>query len=182
MPYIFIWLLKMGIFIGLLTDSIAFGANHLWPLEVGSFWTYNINSTYPKCPSGEKDTRVLGEELISGRKAFKVQSACTEYQPGYFSVDGEIVEAEFAGTWWRIIDTPIADGHEWQEFRTTAVWTKIDSITVSAGTFTDCWRKSRKVTYTDWTEFCSGVGIVRSHMVDLGGGYIDLELKKYELQ
>lgn len=154
-------------------------AESYWPLSIGNEWTYQVKSTY--CPNGEKKSTVLNETTFSGRKAFEVTNTCEGFPSTYVSLDGENLDTEYLGKWYRLYDTPVKEGHVWEEFRTQAVWKRVGSVTVAAGTFQDCWRKIRKVSYTDWYEVCLGVGLVRSHMKDLGGGFIDMELKSYHL-
>jgi hypothetical protein len=169
----------MGKILALLVmASATAGASDLYPMAVGYQWTYIVRSTYPGCPEGDRAAVVLGEEEVSGRRAFKVQGACVGYSPGYLSVQGDLVDAEYAGGWWRVLE-PASEGHAWEEFRTTAVWNSIGAVTVAAGTFPGCWRKTRRVAYTDWADYCPAVGLVRARIVDLAGGYIDFELKSF---
>lgn len=162
--------------------AVKASAASIYPLEVGNRWVFSVSSTYPGCPDGEHAAEVLETVTISGREAFRLQSYCSGYPGGHVAKrDDGAVDAEYAGSWYRMIDAPVEDGHTWAEFRTRASWSSLGEITVRAGTFRDCWRKRRGVMYTDWTDYCRGVGPVRSQMIDLGGGWIETELVSYSL-
>jgi hypothetical protein len=144
----------------------------LLPLAVDRAWTYEVTSTYPSCPSGTVEQRVLGTEMVDGREAFRVRGFCgTE---GRTFVDGDRVEDYYDWGplgWTRQLDEPVEDGHAWTTTNGSATfgmhYERIDD---------DCWTVVQEVSYTsNWT-YCRGVGLTRFEMIDLGGGTIRAEL------
>ncbi|MEZ4744358.1 MAG: hypothetical protein R3B45_18220 [Bdellovibrionota bacterium] len=157
-------------------------AMEIFPLKVENEWTYKVSSNYPRCPDGEHTSKVVEEQEVAGRIAFKITSACSGYGSGFLSENNQgAIDSHYNGSWYRNLDLPLEEGHRWQEFRIFAEWRKIDSVRVPAGTFTNCWRKKRLVTYTHWEDYCIGVGLVRSFMKDLAGGYISMSLISYSV-
>ncbi|MBA2541152.1 MAG: hypothetical protein H0V17_16040, partial [Deltaproteobacteria bacterium] len=50
--------------------------DRLLPLAVDRVWTYDVTSTYPSCPGGVREQRVLGTETIEDRETFRVLGFC----------------------------------------------------------------------------------------------------------
>lgn len=151
----------------------------LYPLEVGRTWTYDVQSTYPSCPSGMRTTEVLGETNVDGKPAFRVVGICGDEVA--MTVAGNVVESKYQSyPWLRLLDEPVEEGHTWTTTNGAAefgmTYSYVGDVTTPAGTFSDCWRVTQEVSYTqDWT-YCPGVGNVASTLVDLGGGSIIYEL------
>ena len=158
---------------GMTTDD------RLYPIEVGRVWTYDVQSTYPSCPSGSRTTEVVGTTMVDGKMAYETTGIC-----GYstaITVEGDVVESKYEDyPWFRMLDEPVEDGHSWTTTNGSAtfgmVYEDAGSVTTPAGTFDDCWRVVQDVSYQqDWV-YCRGVGLVTSTLVDLAGGQIIYEL------
>ena len=163
--------------------SFSFLTAHaqMMPLEVGNEWEFDISSNYSSCKAGVGVTKIHKLAQISGRSAFEASYACNGRR-GYMSeVSSGKIDIHYNGNWYRYLDTPLVEGHVWNEFRAQALWTRVEDITVPAGTFTNCWRKIRQVPYTHWEEYCDGIGMVRSEVIDMGQNYIKMELKSFSL-
>jgi len=55
-------------------------------------------------------------------------------------------------------------------------WHRETSVTVPAGTFTDCWTANQQVSYAAYLTYCRGAGLVRSYSKDLAGDGWDAQL------
>jgi hypothetical protein len=74
------------------------------------------------------------------------------------------------------IDPTLVDGHTWSYFNSSYTWKRETSVTVPAGTYTDCWTANQNVSYTAYNTFCRGVGMVHSYSSDLSGNGWDAKL------
>jgi hypothetical protein len=79
------------------------------------------------------------------------------------------------------MDVPVEEGHSWEngvEPTNTYVWAReTGPITVTAGTFTDCWTTVTQPGGSDQrTTYCRGVGVVRTHSTFTTGYVSDVEL------
>jgi hypothetical protein len=153
----------------------------LFPLEVGRSWTYQITSSYSSCPAGQGFFDVVGTTTVNGGTAFDVLSPCG-YE-GTYTETGDIVDDQYStsnGTWFRDLDEPVMDGYSWTTTNGSATfsmtYSSAGTVTVPAGTFTDCWMVTQGVPYTQTWTYCQGVGQVSSVMVDLSGGGISYQL------
>jgi hypothetical protein len=81
------------------------------------------------------------------------------------------IETDGHGT---LLATPVEEGVGWYAgYGTSWIWSRIDSVTVPAGTFSDCWRKGWSVDPNVLYEmYCRGVGPVKMRV----HGYVELEL------
>ena len=156
------------------------GTAALYPLTVGNRWTYQVSAVGggSVCAAGSYDQHVLSANAVGGRPAFQLDSFCTgvagtgDYsQPG-----GDEVDYYYSGSWAPIIDLPLEEGHTWSYFNTSYAWHRETSVTVPAGTFTDCWTAQQQVSYTAYLTYCRGAGLVRSYSQDLGGNGWDAQL------
>ena len=159
-------------------DGSPASDDRLAPLVVGRAWTYDVASTYPSCPAGTREQRVLGTTMIDGRSTFHVAGFCGA--AGDTFVDGDLVEDHYDWGpvgWYRALDAPVADGHTWTTTNGSATFTQTyDEI----GTFdghTDCWKVTQNVTYTSYWIYCRGIGLVKYEIIDLGGGTIRATLQ-----
>ncbi|MGZ3425722.1 MAG: hypothetical protein ACXVCV_03690 [Polyangia bacterium] len=152
----------------------------LYPLAVGYRWTYAVSAVGAGaiCAAGNHDQHVVSANAAGGRAAFQLDNFCSgvggtyDYsQPG-----GDEVDFYYNATWAPIIDLPLQEGHMWTYFNSSYTWHRETSITVPAGTYSDCWTANQNVTYTAYLTYCRGVGLVRSYSQDLAGNGWDAQL------
>ncbi len=160
-------------------DGANGGDDRLYPVEVGRSWTYQVAAVGAGavCSPGSYSEVITGQESVGGRTAFAVDNWCSAVGTTYASVDGDLVETWYNGGWITALDTPVEEGHTWN--MTSAVsytWHDAGTVTVPAGTFDDCWNREQNVSYTAYTIYCRGVGVVRSYSQDLGGNGWDAQL------
>ncbi len=145
----------------------------LLPLAVDRVWTYEVTSTYPSCPGGVREQRVLGTETIDGRETFRVLGFCGV--EGSTHVDGDTVEEHYNWGplgWTRVLDEPVEDGHTWTTTNGSATFGmryRRDSD--------ECWTVIQEVSYTSTWTYCRGVGLTKFELIDLGGGTIRATLR-----
>ncbi|NVB77717.1 MAG: hypothetical protein HOV81_04920 [Kofleriaceae bacterium] len=152
--------------------------DRLYPLEVGRTWTYDVTSTYPSCPAGMRQMKVLSAGTTEGRATFEVQGFCG--LTGHTSIAGDKVEEYFdwgPTGWMRSLDEPVSAGHTWTTTNGSATFTMSYSDAGAVGSYTDCWKVTQNVSYTTYWIYCRGTGLVRYEMVDLGGGTIRADLR-----
>jgi hypothetical protein len=150
----------------------------LLPLAVDRAWTYDVVSTYPSCPSGEREQRVIGTGTIDGRSTFRVRGFCG--LEGETNIDGDRVEDHYDWGplgWTRMLDEPVEDGHAWSTTNGSATFGMHYEHAGSVSGHADCWTVVQEVSYTSTWTYCRGVGLVRYEMIDLGGGTIRAELR-----
>ncbi len=143
------------------------------PLAVGNTWTYAVTEvgSYPLCPSGTHDGKVIGSSQRDGKLAYETQSLCARVGTYYYATDGDVVYWDNASTWVLVLDAPVAEGHTWSNGVTAYVWHDVGRVTVTAGTFEKCF-KAQDTQGPSYTIFCRGVGPVRWSFRDsLGNGY-----------
>jgi hypothetical protein len=166
---------------GMTADSGASGSDdRLYPLEVGRSWTYDVTSTYPSCPGGQRETRVLGAATMDGRPTLQVRSFCG--LAGTTSVSGNRVEEYYdwgPTGWMRALDEPVVAGHTWTTTNGSATFTMSYSPAGTVNGYSDCWKVSQNVAYTSYWIYCRRIGLVRYEIVDLAGGTIRAELRAY---
>ena len=59
------------------------------------------------------------------------------------------------------LDSPVSHGHTWNYVGNTATWLDAGTVTVPAGTFTNCWRWQTNTPESGYGIYCRGVGLVR---------------------
>jgi hypothetical protein len=156
------------------------GSTKLFPLAVGNRWTYTVAAvgTGAICATGLHDQTVVSANMAGSRPAFQLTNWCTG-APGtydYSEPGGDAVDFYYNSTWAPVIDLPLQEGHTWPYFNTSYTWHRETTITVPAGTFTDCWTANQNVTYTAYLTYCRGAGLVRSYSEDLAHNGWDAQL------
>jgi hypothetical protein len=144
------------------------------PIQLGYAWTYDVTilGTYAICKAGKSTGKVLGQKTVAGKSAFQVLSFCPGAGTSNYAVSGDKVEIEYQGAWILALDAPVEVGHTWSNGVTTYVWEDAGSVTVPAGTFTECWNAKESLVPANMTTFCRGVGPVHWHYADAkGNGY-----------
>jgi hypothetical protein len=168
-----------------LEDSSADGTggeptdDRLLPLEPGRSWTYDVTTfgTTPVCSSGEHTEAVLEAVDVEGRSGFEVSSFCPAAGTSVLAVEGDVADLLYQSDWIRVLDVPVEEGHTWTSTGPIEyVWRDAGTVTVPAGTFSDCWTREQIVAYTAYTTFCRGVGAVRHVSMDLSGSGWDAVL------
>jgi len=149
-------------------------------LRIGNRWTYTVTAVGggSVCAPGSYDQHVLSANAVGGRAAFQLDNFCSGVSGtyDYSQPGGDEVDFYYSQTWAPIIDLPLQEGHSWTYFNTSYTWHRETSVTVPAGTFTDCWTANQNVTYTAFLTYCRGAGLVRSYSQDLGGNGWDAQL------
>ncbi|MBX3192167.1 MAG: hypothetical protein KF819_34580 [Labilithrix sp.] len=144
------------------------------PIEVGRSWTYNVQvlGIYPLCTNGVHTSAVLQKAGLDGKTAFDVQSFCPSVGVVKYAVEGDRVFVHFGGAWVLSLDAPVAENHTWTDGLLNYKWEKKGTVTVTAGTFSDCWQATTVASYTSYIQLCRGVGPVKWHYEDgFGNGY-----------
>lgn len=144
------------------------------PIEVGRAWTYNVQviGLYPACENGLGVATTLSKTQKDGKTALKVQSLCKDAGTFEYAVENDRVYYHHLGAWRLATDEPVVAGHTWSDDTYDYVWENAGTMTVAAGTFTDCWTARRQLPYDSFTTFCRGVGPVQWHFEDgFGNGY-----------
>ena len=128
--------------------------------------------------AGSHDSKVVSQSTVGGKSAFQVASFCTGIAgTNDYAINGDEVDLYYGGTWLIVLDGVVQDGHTWSYANSSFTWKKEGSVNVPAGTFSDCWTAKQNVSYTAFTTYCRGVGIVRSYSMDLAGNGWDARLK-----
>jgi hypothetical protein len=148
------------------------------PLEVGRSWTYEITElgTYPLCPGGVHTGAALMAATVDGKQAIEVQSACANVGSAYYAVDGDLVQVAVDGAWLTALAAPVQEGQTWSEGSESFTWHSAGTVTVPAGTFSECWSATQNVAYSAYAIFCRGVGPVRWYTKDAQGDGYDAQL------
>lgn len=157
-------------------DAGPLADSRIDPIEVGRSWTYDVSQLgfYAACPSGSHVSRVTGARELEGKTALTVESLCEGLGPYDYAVEGDRVFSydELASEWIVALDAPVEAGHAWSDGTRDFVWESSGTVTVPAGTFSECWSATEQVDYTSFTIFCRGVGPVHWHYEDgFGNGY-----------
>ncbi len=149
----------------------------LLPLAMDRAWTYDVTSTYPSCPGGIHEQRVIATNTIDDLPTFRVLGFCG--LEGETHVDGDVAEDHYDWGpvgWTRMLDEPVEDGHAWTTTNGSATF-GMHYERATVGGHDDCWTVVQEVSYTSRWTYCRGVGLVRFEMIDLGGGTIRAELQ-----
>lgn len=133
----------------------------LEPLAVGNLWTYTVTVQEPTddCPNGSGTREIKTSVEWEGRTAFEMHRFC-DLDPTYLNVtNGEIYQ--YLEGWYRNVAAPVQEGATWAFAPGyTLKWSSVGAVTVPAGTFTNCWRRSI-AEYEGSITFCPGVGQVQ---------------------
>lgn len=155
-------------------NSGTLTAEDLFPVGIGSKWTYSVTATASTCEAGSGVTTVLGAGPQQGRDAYEMQDFCFGESVYLAFEAGELYQL-VDGQWNKSMALPIQEGTKWiYSGEASLTWHAEASVTVPAGTFTGCFRRDAKAPNS--ATFCPGVGLVRR----VGDGYTG-ELSAYEL-
>jgi hypothetical protein len=149
----------------------------LLPLAVGYQWTYDVQhlGAQDKCANGVPDTTtvVLNTTTVDGKDGLNVDYFCS--MPLVLRSDGDFVEFHQGSGWQTLFEPPVVEGHSWACYMgATCTWKSAGSITVPAGTFSNCWTAIVDFMTGEIRErtYCRGVGQVTSYYETLdGNGY-----------
>jgi hypothetical protein len=97
----------------------------------------------------------------------------------YAAAPSDEVDFYYQGAWLKVIDPVLTEGHSWPYFNTSYHWHRETSVTVPAGTYTDCWTAVQDVSYTAYLTYCRGAGLVHSFSSDLAGSGWDAKLASF---
>ena len=145
------------------------------PLATGEAWTYDVSVTgdFPECASGTFVSSVSQTESLDGKNAFLIGSFCPSLGSYWYANDGDRTYEYLNGQWVVGLDSPVSAGHGWSVNSQSFTWYAANSITVPAGTFSDCWEARENSDSETYSIFlCRGVGPVHWAYRDaLGDGY-----------
>lgn len=144
------------------------------PIEVGHSWTYDVTvlGIYPLCQNGTFTSRTLETSMLDGKTALHVESLCPGVGVVKYAVDGDRVHSYFLDEWILSLDAPVQAGHQWTDGYRDYRWESKGTVTVPAGTFSDCWSATTIAAFESYILLCRGVGPVRWHYDDgFGNGY-----------
>ena len=148
--------------------------NQIFPLAGNWGWTYKVvtfgGMTSAPCLQGLVRRTVLGSTLLANRTATLMSPICAPAGAANspYSVTGDQVWQWNGSEWISYLDAPLTDGRSFFSGLQIFTWFRPNSITVPAGTFTDCWTK--KDSKSDSFEtFCRGIGLVASYKIDVFG-------------
>jgi hypothetical protein len=131
-------------------------------LAVGNQWTYAVTGDGFDCPTGTQTTKVESQETVQGHDAYQVRDFCSHDKLIAYSYDADSLLQQFGEEWLKAMTSPIEDGASWTFAPgTTITWHTVPSITVPAGTFTNCVNRTVSDTSTSEATFCPGVGQVK---------------------
>jgi hypothetical protein len=147
------------------------------PIAVGNVWAYAVVVSSPTadCSSGLGKREVTAALEYQGRSAFETHRFC-DPDATYLNVsDGQIWQ--YLDGWYRNVAAPVADGATWAFAPGyTLKWSSVGSVTVLAGTFQNCWKRS-VVEFEGSITFCPGVGQVRIELPNLTAQLSDYHLE-----
>jgi hypothetical protein len=136
------------------------------PLDIGRTWSFKIIPNDGGTNTCDAQTSaVVGPGLpVDGAATVRYQPFCTPFAVDVI-VDGDRVTAysfdgHFSGPQ-VIVDPPVEEGHTWTG-GAQFIWHDAGTISVPAGTFTNCW--AREIVGGGGTRniYCRGVGLARS--------------------
>lgn len=160
-----------------------------FPNQIGDSWTYSVlDSTTLKVQTVV--VKVVGDTVFSNGGKFKIW----EYRypdkidTGYVNIEGDTVHFNFKSGFYNTKYTfPLYEGKSWLSGKSGSTHSStvenIESITVPAGTFKDCYQiKTTIVGYNyglvtnDW--FMPGVGFIQHHIYERSFGPVDIQVWK----
>jgi len=154
-------------------NSGALTAEDLFPVGIGSKWTYSVTATDSTCAAGSGVTTVLGASPQQGREAYEMRDFCFGGSTYVAFEAGELYQLE-GEEWNKSMALPIQEGTKWiYSGEASVIWHAEASVTVPAGTFAGCFRRDAKAPNS--ATLCPGIGLVRR----VGRGYTG-ELSEYE--
>jgi len=162
------------------------GSAALYPIAVGNSWTFTVAAVGAGsvCDAGTYMQQVVSANPVGGRAAFQMTDFCTGISGtyDYATPGGDEVDFYYSGSWLTLVDPMLVDGHTWTYFNTSYAWKRESSVSVPAGTYSDCWTAVQQVSYTAYMTYCRGAGLVRSYSQDLAGNGWDAQLSALSLQ
>ncbi|TPV92462.1 MAG: hypothetical protein B7733_25630 [Myxococcales bacterium FL481] len=165
----------------------------LYPLRVGAWWRYRITADEGAdqfCSPGEWTSTVEDEAPHEdGGSTFLKSGVCSTERWHYYATADQVrYRSAMSDTtpWSVFLDLPPEAGHVWEPIPggpATFEWQPVESVTVPAGTFDNCWLRATHngaLAAADWV-FCPEVGLV--HVFgDVGSvGTFQAELLSFEL-
>jgi hypothetical protein len=150
-------------------DAAATSIASLFPAALGHSWTFEITSNFQNC-QGTHTGSVIGE---NGNQ-FTITPICDNNPNATVVVSTQSVDvAENGGTVHQIAE-PVAEGATFTTFNNnTATWHSEGTVTLPAGTFSNCWRTTIGPSFTI---YCPGAGTVHIHEEQQNGS-VDALLK-----
>ncbi len=164
-------------------------AKEAFPNQVGDSWSYSVfDSTTLKTQTVV--VKIVGDTLFSNGDRFKIW----EYRypdktdTGYVNIVNDTINFNFKSGFYNTKYTfPLYVGKSWLSGKSGSTHSstveKIESITVPAGTFKDCYQiKTTIVGYNyglvtnDW--FMPGVGFIQHHINERSFGPADIQVWK----
>ncbi len=131
-------------------------------LAVGNQWNYAVTGDGFDCPTGAQSTKVESQETVQGHDTYQVRDVCSQDELTAFSYDADSLLQQFGAEWLKVMTSPIQDGASWTFAPgTTITWHTAPSITVPAGTFTNCVKRTVSDSPNLEATFCPGVGQVK---------------------
>ena len=137
----------------------------LFPLAVGNTWNYSVS--LPDQCQGQSDAvhEVLALADLKGLPTYTYDNGCQsmDTSQSYLrreNLDRTLAFVSGADMWIVALEEPVEEGMMWSDPvipNLSFAWTYLGQVTVPAGTFDDCWRR----TGTTQVDYCRGVGPVR---------------------
>jgi hypothetical protein len=152
--------------------------NRIDPIAPSRSWTYEVQvfGSSSVCSDGRHSATVRKEAVVDGKHAYKIESFCPGLGASYYAVEGDRVELDYRDTWVLLLDGPVEEGHSWTNGVSVFTWHNAGSVTVPAGTFSDCWKATETANFSAYTVFCRGVGPVHWYRKDSVGNGFDAQL------
>ena len=158
----------------------------LYPLAVGNTWTYNVATVGAgsTCSAGTYSQTVQSANSVGGRAAYQVTDFCTALAGetyDYSTPGGDEVDFYYGSDWLELIDPNLVAGETWTYANTSYTWKRETTVTVPAGSYDDCWTANQNVSYTAYSTYCRGAGLVHNYSADLTGAGWDAQLSAVQL-
>jgi hypothetical protein len=158
----------------------------LYPLAVGNTWTFTVAAVGAgsTCSPGTFSQTVQSANEVGGRAAFQLTDFCTGISGtyDYSEPGGDEVDFYYGSDWLELIDPTLVAGEMWNYANTSFTWKRETSVTVPSGTYDDCWTANQDVSYTAYSTYCRGVGLVHNYSSDLTGAGWDAQLMSSQLK
>jgi hypothetical protein len=160
------------------SGAMAAHDDRIDPLAARHSWTYDVQvlGTSPVCIEGRHSATVREESTVLGQHAFKIESFCPGLGSSYYAAEGDKVQLDYQDAWVLLLDAPVEEGHSWTNGVSVFTWHDAGSVTVPAGSFSNCWKATETANFTAYTVFCRGVGPVHWYRKDAAGNGIDAQL------
>lgn len=148
-------------------------SNDLFPLVNGRKFHYTIaRGSRTGCADGTMTITITGPENDASGAYFTRTMSCGVYPTMDVKKDTSELWSRVGGTsdWYRFMSLPPSDGKEFVAGGVSGAsftWSSVPTITVPAGTYTQCWR--RKQNGYEMSEiYCPGVGMVSADYHEWG--------------